>query len=278
MTLFERHSMRTVGRCAAALGTAVLAVLAAGCAREPATPEGARAHGEALVRAMSNRLVSVGAFSVETRDTRTNAEGRRALVTTRTFAVRKPDRIAFTATGEQFDLRGWYADGKVTLTSPASKVWARVQGDVDIDGTLDRLAERFEMQMPMADFLYRVPYDSLIAEGMTGGYVGSEAIEGVDCAHVSFADANVEWHLWLPESGEPLPRKYTVTAKKMRGTPTSEVVFLRWDLAAAPADSAFVPQVPEGFERIAVAARDVTPDPAPAPAPAATIPAQEVKQ
>ena len=73
------------------------------------------------------------------------------------------------------------------------------------------------MQMPMADFFYSVPYDALMADGMKGGYVGRETVEQVECAHVSFADDLVEWHLWLPQSGDPLPKKYRVIAKRMRG-------------------------------------------------------------
>jgi hypothetical protein len=248
------------GRGAAA-ALIVASALVGSCSREPPTPEEARARGQALVRGMSDRLVKATAFTVKTRDTRRRSPQSPPIQTERTFSVRRPDRVAFTSVGDQLDVRGWLADGKVTLVSPTAKVWARVRGDTTIDGTLDRLAERFEMQMPMADFFYSVPYDALMADGMKGGYVGQETVEQVDCAHVSFADDTVEWHLWLPQSGDPLPKKYRVTAKRMRGKPTSEVLFLQWDLDSPPADSTFVPRVPDGFERIAMAARHVEPDP-----------------
>lgn len=253
----------------------VAGMLLAACFRGPATPPAdARARGEFLVRGMSDRLAQARVFTVKTRDTRRRSADSRPVRTERTFFVARPNRIAFTSTGDQLDVRGWYTDSKVTLVSPNAKVWARVRGEATIDDTLDRLAERFEIQMPMADFFYSVPYDALIAGGMKGGYVGRETVEQVDCEHVTFADDTVEWHLWLPRSGEPVPKKYRVTAKRMRGQPTSEVSFLQWDLRTSVPESHFAPQVPDGFERITMAARQVEPAPAPAassaPAPANT--------
>jgi hypothetical protein len=255
MQTLSRGVRRTV------LALIVSSAMAGACAREPATPADTRAHGQALVRAMSDRLAKATAFTVKTRDTRTRSGQSQPVRTERTFSVRRPDRVAFTALGEQSDLKGWYRDGKVTLVSPGARVWARVRGDATIDDTLDRLAERFEMQMPMADFFYSAPYDALIADGMKGGYVGRETIDQVACAHITFADDLVEWRLWLPESGEPLPKKYRVTAKRLRGQPTSEVLFLDWNLTTPAPDSAFEPQVPDGFERIPVASRHVAPLP-----------------
>jgi hypothetical protein len=257
-------TMMRLGIHRAACTLMIGGALAAGCSREPATPEEARSRGQALVRAMSDRLAKATAFTVKTRDTRTRGAKSTPIHTERTFSVRRPDRAAFTLIGDQIDVRGWYADAEVTLVSPNAKVWARVRGDATLDGTLDRLAERFEMQMPMADFLYSVPYDALMAEGMKGGYVGREVVGTVPCAHVSFVDDKVEWHLWLPESGDPLPQKYRITARRMRGQPSSEVVFLQWDLSTPLADRRFVPHVPQGFERIAMASRQVDARSAPA--------------
>ena len=60
-------------------------------------------------------------------------------------------------TGE-INLRGWYNGRKLTFVSDPQKVWARVNGAPTIDDTLDRLADRLAMPMPMADFLYNSPY------------------------------------------------------------------------------------------------------------------------
>jgi hypothetical protein len=238
------------------LGVCLLA--ASACSREPSTPEEKRQHGLDLVRRMSDVVAKAPAFTVSTSDTRTvTRRGQPVTVRTmRTFGLRRPDRAAFTVSGDRVDVKGYYADGKLTLVSAPEKVWARVRAERTLDDTLDRLAERFEIQMPMADFLYSTPFDALIGKESSGGYVGRETIDGVECAHVSFSDAAAEWHLWLPVSGDPLPKKYRLTDKGGRTQATAEVVFERWDLTAQPDAASFTASVPGGFERIDMTSRD----------------------
>jgi hypothetical protein len=59
----------------------------------------------------------------------------------------------------------------------------------------------------MADFFYSSPYDALIGAEATGGYVGRETFEGVPCVHVAYQHPAVDWDLWVPEQGDPLPKK-----------------------------------------------------------------------
>ena len=106
--------------------------------------------------------------------------------TTRRLVVRRPDRLALQVTGD-IDLRGWYDGQKLTFVSDQQKVWARVNGAPTIDDTLDRLADRLAMPMPMADFLYSSPFEALIGTKSAGGYVGRETIDGVPCVHVAYS-------------------------------------------------------------------------------------------
>ena len=241
---------------------------AAGCSREPSTPEAKRQRGDQIVRQMSDRLAAAKTLTVETTDSRDRTRGGRKLVvrTTRLFTVRRPDRIAVQLAGGS-DVKGWYDGQKLTFVSDAQKVWARANGAATIDETLDRLAERLAMPMPAADFLYSSPYDALIGKASTGGYVGRETIDGVACVHVAYTHPGVDWDLWLPEKGDPLPKRFRVTDKTRTPSHPVEIVFAKWALDATVADAAFTPVVPPGYERIpiAVQAEDVPPTAAAAP-------------
>ena len=186
----------------------------ASCSREPTTPEAKRQRGDEIVRKMSDHLARARTFAVETTDTRTRAKGGKEITvrTTRRLLVRRPDRLALRVGGDM-DLRGWYDGSKLTFVSDPQKVWARVNGAPTIDDTLDRMADRLAMPMPMADFLYSSPYEALIGTKSTGGYVGRETIDGVSCFHVAYTHPAVDWDLWVPDSGDPLPKKLRVTAK-----------------------------------------------------------------
>lgn len=255
---------------ARALSRAVLVVCAtaiatAGCSREPATPEARRKRGDEIVRAMSDRLARTTTLTVEAADTRERQRGgQKTLVrTARQVTVRRPDRIALRVTGDAA-LAGWYDGGKLTFVSDAQRVWARVGAGPTIDATLDRLAERLAMPMPIADFLYSSPYDALIDGTSTGGYVGRETVEGVATLHVAYQHPAVDWDLWVHEQGEPLPRKYRITDKTLTPPRTVEVLFSKWDLGATVTDATFTPVVPPGYERIPLA---VQAEEAAAPAP-----------
>jgi hypothetical protein len=244
-----------------ALSAACVAHLAlAGCAREPSTPEQKRARGDEIIRQMSDRLARATTFAVEATDVRQRNRGgqRVTLQTTRHFTVRRPDRVALQITGDA-KLKGWYDGAKVTLVSDSDRVWARVSGGATIDETLDRLAERLAMPMPVADFLYSSPYDALIGSSSTGGYVGREAVDGVATLHLAYQHPAVDWDLWVAEQGDPLPVKYRVVDKSVTPPRVVEVRFASWKFDVPADPSTFTPQVPSGYERIplAVQAEDV---------------------
>ena len=256
------------GRVGFALALVACAALAAaGCSREPDTPEARRQRGDEIVRAMSDRLAREKTFVVDITDTRERSRGGKTVSvrTSRQFTIRRPDRITVRATGES-DLVGWYDGQKLTFVSDSQKVWARVAGGTTIDETLDRLAERLAMPMPMADFLYSSPFEALIGESSTGGYVGRETIDGAATFHLAYQHPSVDWDLWVNEQGDPLPKKYRVTDKTLTPPRTVEVVFNRWQLGAAVTDAAFAPVVPPGYERIPLA---VQAEEGAAPAPSA---------
>jgi hypothetical protein len=168
--------------------------------------------------------------------------------------------MAMVVTGDT-ELKGWYDGQKITFVSDSEKVWARVNGAATIDETLDRLAERLGMPMPVADFLYRSPFDALIGPESTGGYLGRETVNGVPCVRVAYQHSGADWDLWIAESGDPLPRQFHFTDKTRTPARTVAVVFERWSLGAPADDSAFVAAVPAGYERIPLAVQDeIAPD------------------
>ena len=264
----------TFGRRVSSAGLiAVIAlVVTSGCSREPATPEAKRQRGDEIVRQMSDRLRSATTFTVQAIDTRERTRGGQTVTlhTTRQFTVRRPDRIAMQVAGDS-DLKGWYDGQKLTFVSDAQKVWARVNAAATIDDTLDRLAERLGMPMPIADFLYSSPYDALIGSASTGGYVGRETVGGVACAHLAYEHPGATWELWVAEDGDTLPRRFRVTDKTVTPARAFDVTFEKWVLGATVTDAAFTPVVPAGYERIpvVVAGEDAPADTA-ATTPAAT--------
>ena len=235
---------------------AVVTVTACGSG-EPSTDADRLARGRELVQKMSARLAAVNAVTVTTSETRdrVHASGRKESVSqTGVYTMRRPDRFYTKMTGG-LGLESWYNGKTVTIASHPDKVFAQAPMPDTIDRTLDALAERYDMALPLSDLFYTSPENALLSDRTTGGYAGRENVAGTLCVHLAFKDAGSDWELWLPEQGEPLPKRFRVVQKRRTGEPVTDVTFTEWNLAPSLSDATFVPKVPAEFEGIAVVQR-----------------------
>ena len=104
--------------------------------------------------------------------------------------------------------------------------------------------------MPIGDVAYSWPYDAFIGKSTQGGLVGRETIEGISCVKLDYNDAVVEVRLWLPTSGQPLPRRMEIVYKQVPALPVSQINFRSWNLESPVADAPFAFEPPQGQGRI----------------------------
>jgi len=237
-------------------GCATMSLVACG-SREPATDADRLARGRELVHQMSERLAAADAISVSTaemRDAVRRSGAKEQLSLTAVYTVRRPDRFHTRMTGGR-GLESWYNGKTLTIASHPHKVFAQAPMPETIDRTLDALAERYDMALPMGDLLYGSAEQALLSDTTTGGYAGTENVGDTPCVHLAFQDVGVDWELWLPAQGDPLPKRFKVVQKSRSGQPAVDVTFTKWDLAPQMDDKTFVPKVPAGYEGIAVLQR-----------------------
>jgi hypothetical protein len=250
-----RHrSMRWRG--GALLGCAVIGLTACG-PRDPATDAERLARGRELVAQMSTRLAAATAVTVSTTEMRdvVRASGAKETVpVTGQYTVRRPDRFHAKLTGGR-GLETWYDGARVTVAVERDKVFAQAEMPETIDRTLDALAERYDLGLPLSDIFYSSAEKALLAPTTTGGYVGVENVGDTPCYHLAFADVGADWEVWLPVEGEPLPKRFKVLQKRRTGKPLADVTFAAWNLAAPVTDATFVPKVPADYEGIAILQR-----------------------
>jgi len=253
MTGRIRHGMLT----RSVVGVLSAVTLIACGSREPTTDADRLARGRQLVQQMSARLAAVNAVSVTTTETRdrVHATGRKeTLSQTGVYTMRRPNRFYAKMTGG-LGLESWYNGKTVTIASHPEKVFAQAPMPDTIDRTLDALAERYDMALPLSDLFYAAPEKALLSDRTTGGYVGREQVGGTPCVHLAFKDVGADWELWLPEQGEPLPKRFRVVQTGRTGKPVTDVTFTEWNLAPSITDATFVPKVPAEYEGIAAVQR-----------------------
>ena len=239
-------------------GPVTAALVIAACARDPkpGSPEAAAA-GERSMRSMSDTLAAAKTFAFETLE-RIEVPGpdgqKRTLNFTRRVTVQRPNSLSFELHGAgdaPLDVAAYYDGRTATLADRTGRVWARADVPSTLDEMLDHVARRFGLPVPIADVVYSSPYDAFIGKGTTGGFVGRETIGGTECVKLVYDDPFVQVRLWLPESGQPLPRQLDIVHKKAPGQPVSHMDFTSWTLDVPVADGAFAFQPPSGYAEVA---------------------------
>jgi hypothetical protein len=235
---------------------ATIGLVACG-SREPTTDAERLARGRELVQQMSARLSAAPAIRVTTTETRERVRlsGAKAPVSlTAVYTVKRPNRFHSKMTGGR-GLESWYNGKTLTIAVHQEKVFAQAPMPETIDRTLDALAERYDMALPMGDLFHSTAEKALLSDTTKGGYAGTETVGDTPCTHLAFQDVGVDWELWLPVTGDPLPKRFKVVQKSRSARPEIDVTFTAWDVSVSIADAAFVPKVPGDYEGIAVLQR-----------------------
>ncbi len=134
--------------------------------REPATDAERLARGRELVQQMSARLAAATAVSVTTTEVRdvVRVSGTKEPVSqTGVYTVRRPDRFYTKMTGGR-GLETWYNGKTLTIAAHPDKVFAQAPMPETIDRTLDALAERYDMALPMGDLFYSSAEKALLSD------------------------------------------------------------------------------------------------------------------
>jgi hypothetical protein len=238
------------------IGLATIGTVACGH-REPATDADRLARGRELVQQMSTRLAAAKELSVattEVRDVVRRSGAKERVSLTGLYTMRRPDRFHSKVSGGK-GLESWYDGKMVTVAVAQDKVFAQAPMPETIDRTLDALAERYDMALPLGDLFYSSAEKALLSDTTTGGYAGPENVGDTPCHHLAFRDAGVEWDIWLPVQGEPLPARLKVVNRHRSGEPVTDVTFTRWNLAPQLSAAMFTPSVPADYEGIAILQR-----------------------
>ncbi len=142
-------------------------------------------------------------------------------------------------------------DGK-TLTLHGKNLNVYVQREVS--GTIDDAIRAVEMETgldaPGADLLFADPYAILSSGVVSGVYIGTAYVNGVECHHLAFRENKVDWQLWVKAGDMPLPMKYVITSKWHTGAPQYTVQLRDWNTKPGIKGDRFTFIVPAGARRL----------------------------
>jgi hypothetical protein len=178
--------------------------------------------------------------------------------------VSRPDKVAVDLVGETESKRFTYDGATFLMQDRQRNVYSQVPMPNTIDGMLDTLSRVYGVDPPLDDLLYANPYDGLVAQVETGQYLGRHSVLGVECDHLAFTQAAVDWEIWIEGGDRPLPRQIVIRHKQIEGVPTFTAVVTDWALAPVFPPGFFDTKPPGGAQRIEmvpVAQRQEAPPP-----------------
>lgn len=165
-------------------------------------------------------------------------------------AVRRPDRVYTEYWGDVGGRRFWYDGKTITLYDPTVGVYASEAAKPTIDATLEHLIKVLGFTPPLSDLMTSDPYATLRKNVLFGFDVGATQVDGVRCHQFAFVERDIDWQIWIEDGTQWVPRKIVITYKSVPGAPQFSAVLSGWDFATRPPDALFIPQLPDGAERI----------------------------
>jgi hypothetical protein len=222
---------------------------------EPTRPRRVDARADEIMKKMGAFLAQVPRFALEAEeqiDEVAERAPRLQLTNVRRVAVARPDRMAADATGDTLNRVAVYDGHTLSVLDKDRNAYFTAEAPATIDATLDAVAERLGIVVPLSDLVYADPYAVLMEGVLYGEYRGIHQAAGVACHHLAFTQEDIEWQIWIDAGDEPLPRKLLIAYVDERGVPQYSATVKRWSLKPAFTDELFRFEPPEGATRIDV--------------------------
>jgi hypothetical protein len=162
----------------------------------------------------------------------------------------RPDKLRVTRTGGYSDVE-IVLDGKmITVSDKDHNDYAQTETSGSVDQLVDVLREKNGITAPGADLLLSQTFDVLMADVIDAAHIGQGIIDGVECEHLAFRNADTDWQIWIETGARPIPRKYVITSKAVTGGPQYTLRIKDWKTDVAADAFAFNP--PQGAKKIAL--------------------------
>ncbi len=224
-------------------------------AQEPAAgASGSQPDAKAVLMRAGEFLAQAQQFSVNIRagyDVLQKSGQKIELGETRKLTLVRPDRIRVDVDRSDGDKALVLFDGQeLTIYSPKDKVFARAAKPGDVDHAIVFLLKDLRLRLPLAMmFVSKLPM-VLERRVQSVDVVEQDAIMDVPCTHLAARAPEVDFQIWVPSQGDPLPRRGVITYTKAPGQPQFWANFSEWNLSPNPPQDFFAFTAPEGVQRI----------------------------
>ncbi|MBV8662692.1 MAG: DUF2092 domain-containing protein [Hyphomicrobiales bacterium] len=166
----------------------------------------------------------------------------------------RPDRIAFTATGDDGATKFVYDGKQVSVFDPGANKYAQAPMTGSLENMLDAVSERLGVEFPLADFFSDDPAQAFLTGVISGKEIDTDRVDGTPCRHLFFTQSGAtELELWVENNERAAPCRLVITYRALPGTPNFVAEFSDWNFQNRPSEAEFVFQPPAGATKVDVA-------------------------
>jgi len=243
------RSSRVVITAVPVLALAIAAVILAGTSQRAAAASPKKTvdpEADKMLRQMADYLSGLQRFTVQNFavDEMALKTGEKIQATSDSIiTVQRPNHLRSTQRGSGDGLSLWYDGKTMTVSCKETNSYESVAAPADLDGAIDKMRKHFKVDAPGADLLYSHPYDILMEQVVSGRVIGKETVMGSPANHLAFQGEEVDFQIWIQDGNQPLPLRFVITSKKVKGQPQFTVQLSNWDTTPklAAGDFAFEP-------------------------------------
>lgn len=207
----------------------------------------------ALLQQTSSYLQGLQSFSVHMDTSRdVLSPSNLALTSDQSFdlSVQRPSRFRINMVSAAGEAQVIYDGTNVTIYTPKRNYYAVVPGGSTIRGTLRMIANR-GIEMPLAALLQREPGQALTANIVSGFFVGSSMVNGVNTNQLAFRGKQVDWQIWIQDDpSAPLPVKVVIIDRRVNGRPRYTAHLSNWNTSPSFDATMFAFVPPAGAQKI----------------------------
>jgi hypothetical protein len=175
------------------------------------------------------------------------------------YSFRSPDRLRVDVISDRKQRQFFYDGHTLTLYGPREQYYASVPAPPTIRKTLEFVAQRYDLEVPLADLFFWGTDEARLQDIKAAIDVGPSWIDGVLCDHYAFRQADVDWQLWIERSDTPVPRKLVITTTTEKAQP-QYVAKLTWNLTPQLGDTLFTFTPPADAHKIVLRDVNATPE------------------
>jgi len=211
------------------------------------------AQAREILTAMANYLESQQSLSFDVDssvDVVTTSGQKLTIASSGSISMQRPDQMHVVR-------KGGFATVELVFDGSTLSVLnreANVYGQADLPGSIDQLIntlrDDFQRPLPAADFLGTDVDAALFADVTEVVDLGSGVIRGVECDHLGFRAAEVDWQIWVAQGEQPHPCRFVITSKGIEGWPEYTLEFSAWGSGSVAPEFAF--QAPAGASKVEI--------------------------